>query len=777
MMWTGRGVVRNDDAGALMRVPTTVRFLQVLLLSTLVVYVISLAVRGEGYDIVFEGFVANAALALCPLLCLIRVVRIRVNRVAFALLGFGGLMFTAGNIVYVAHVQYLNPVQFPTVADIGYLGAYPFFVGAVILLACSDVGSRQIGVWLDGLVGMLGVTAIGAAIVLHTTLRHLGGGDVSLIVGAAYPVSDLMLLSIIVGVLTLRGQWRGRQWGALASGLAVFAIGDIVYLVRLSTDSYVQGTFLDAFWLVGLATVSMSAWLPSMVPVKARIQSSGSLAVTIFFSVSAIAVLAAASSIEMPIYAVAIAASTLFAGLLRTAVAFHQVRHLAEVRYQAITDDLTGLPNRRAFVAALEHSLEAPENSTGVAVLLVDLDRFKEVNDVLGHVMGDRLLIEVGSRLALVLRPGDVLARLGGDEFGLVLPGVKAKDALVVARRVSDALEATFMLDDLTPQIGGSIGVAMWPLHSDSAQGLLQCADVAMYAAKSRRSGVELYDAAYGAAGRDRIEMAKMLRIAMERDQFVLHYQPKLDLLTDEITGVEALVRWQHPTLGLLHPDAFLPIAEQIGCLELLTRLVLAMAIDQARRWHRDGQCLTVAVNLSASNLDDDALAGDVAKMLLAADLPSSALNLEITETMLMGDMDKAAATLDAIDALGITLSVDDFGTGFSSLTYLRDLPVKQLKIDRSFITDVTRNASDAAIVKSTIDLAHALGLKVVAEGVEDEASLTLLRHFGCDEAQGFYLCTPQPAARITVWMHRHAKRLRRLQPGQTITLSDTYSR
>lgn len=750
--------MRYEKVVGTSKLPATVRCAQILLVSALVAYVSSLLVRGEGYEVLFEGFLANFALALCPVLCLLRVALVRVNRLAFALLGCGGLMFTAGNIVYVAHVQYLDPVPFPNLADAGYLGAYPFFIAAVLLLARADLGKRQIGVWLDGLVGVLGFAALGAALVLHTTLRHLTGNWFSLSVAASYPLSDLMLLSVIVGVLTLRGQWRGRQWAALASGLCVFAVGDIVYLLRLSTDSYVQGTFLDAFWLVGLAMVSISAWQPSMADARSRLHSSGSLVVTIVFSLVAIAVLVLSSSTKMPTYAVLIAAATLLAGLLRTVVAFRQVRTLAEVRHQATTDDLTGLPNRRAFTAFLDRALATKAADVDIAVLLLDLDRFKEVNDVLGHHIGDRLLCEVGLRLSPILRPEDLLARLGGDEFGLVLPGVGQTDAFAIARRLCDSLLGSFLLDGTTPQITGSVGIAMWPLHSDTAHGLLQCADIAMCGAKDLHSGVGLYDSAQGAEGRNKIGMARMLRLALDADQFVLHYQPKVDLRTDTIAGVEALVRWQHPTLGLLYPAAFLPIAEQIGLLDGLTRWVLKTAVAQGHEWHMEGLDLTVAVNLSASNLIDEGLADDVAMMLLLSEFPASALNLEITETTLMYDPARATATLNAIHDLGVTLSVDDFGTGFSSLTYMRDLPVKEVKIDRSFVTDIGKSRRDAVIVESTIELAHALDLRVVAEGVEDADALALLLGFGCDQAQGYHLCMPQPAKQISAWLHERSR-------------------
>jgi EAL domain-containing protein (putative c-di-GMP-specific phosphodiesterase class I) len=274
-----------------------------------------------------------------------------------------------------------------------------------------------------------------------------------------------------------------------------------------------------------------------------------------------------------------------------------------------------------------------------------------------------------------------------------------------------------------------------------------------MYAAKSRRSGVGVYDPVHGTEGRARLAMAKQLALALNSDQIVLHYQPKLDLRTGDVVGVEALVRWQHPDLGLLYPDTFLPIAEQIGCMDHLTQMVLAAAVAQGRHWRLDGLDLSVAVNLSASNLVNDELVRDIAVVLARENFPAASLTLEITESTLMTDGPRALATLDAIHDLGITLSVDDFGTGFSSLTYIRDLPVQELKIDRTFVTDLTTGSRDATIVKSTIDLAHALGLQVVAEGIENAEAQTLLTELGCDLAQGYHLGRPKGVDELTAWL------------------------
>ena len=732
------------------RVPPAVRSVQLVLGVAVVVYLASIFTRGAAaYSLIYDGWVTNVALLLCPLLCGLRAWRDQSNRLAFALLGCGCLLYALGNIVYVAYVPYQDPQPYPTFADIGYLGAYPFIIAAVLLLAHADVGTRQLGVWLDGVVGVFGVAAVGAAVVVHTALSGLSG-TLALIVGVSFPLGDVMLLCVIVGVLTLNGDRPGRRWTTLAVGLSVFAVGDMIYLVRLGTDSYKQGTLLDASWVLGLTIVAMAAWQPA--PRRSAVRTSGALTlvVTVTFSLVALGVLVGASRYQIGWDAVSLAAATLLAGLLRTVVAFHQVRQLAELRQQAVTDDLTGLPNRRAFTSAVEDALVSGGNEPGLAVLHIDLDRFKEINDLFGHHAGDRLLRQIGPRLATALRPGDFLARIDGDAFGLLLAGVDETMALRIAGLVRDTLVTPFVLGDDVQQVAGSVGLALWPAHADNALGLIQCADIAMHSAKIHRGDVGVYDPVHGAAGRNRLALARELRPALEAGQFVVHYQAKFDIRSGAVVGVEALVRWQHPRLGLLYPDAFLPIAEQTGSLGLLTEIVLASSLAQGVRWRHDGLDLGVAVNLSASSLSDAGLVATIAAALATKGFPADRLTLEITESALMTDREGALATLGAIRDLGITLSVDDYGTGFSSLTYLRDLPVQELKIDRTFVIHVAEDRSDAAIVKSTIDLAHSLGLTVVAEGVEDSLALAMLDEYGCDVAQGYYLGRPVPACELS---------------------------
>ena len=415
--------------------------------------------------------------------------------------------------------------------------------------------------------------------------------------------------------------------------------------------------------------------------------------------------------------------------------------------HDALHDALTGLPNRVLFSDRLVHALAAAQrNPEPFSVAMIDLDRFKEINDTLGHTVGDRLLREVGPRLAPLLRPGDTIARLGGDEFILLLPGTGDEHAREIGERALAALRTPFALDELSVTVDASIGVVTYPAHGDHAETLVQRADIAMYVAKGRGGGQAVYDPASDPYDPDRLVLIGELRRAIADEELELHYQPKFTIDDMRLAGVEALVRWRHPARGLVMPGDFIPLAERTGAIRPLTLLVLRKAARQWRTWHEDGLDIAIAVNLSVANLLDDGLIDDIEGILAEEHVPAGGLQLEITETTVMTDPKRATAMLERLAAMGMQLSIDDYGTGHSSLAYLRRLPVHELKIDRSFITHLAEDDDDLQVVRSTIDLAHHLGLRVVAEGIEDPRSLELLRDHGCDIAQGFHLGRPVAA-------------------------------
>jgi diguanylate cyclase (GGDEF)-like protein len=415
--------------------------------------------------------------------------------------------------------------------------------------------------------------------------------------------------------------------------------------------------------------------------------------------------------------------------------------------HQAVHDALTGLPNRVLFRDRAEQAIHAARRAgAGCTVMLMDLNHFKEINDTLGHHQGDRLLQEVAIRLRATVRASDTVARLGGDEFGILLHGTSADGAAAVAETVLARLREPFVVDATTLQVGGSIGLACCPQHGADVETLIQRADIAMYAAKSTSAGYAAFERSQDRHSPRRLILAAALRGAIERGELLLAYQPKADLRTGRIVGVEALARWEHPELGVVEPAEFVPIAEQTGLIIALTTSVLEAALERAASWRALGHDLSIAVNLSARSFLDARLADEIPQLLAAHDLPPHCLELEITESMLMHDPRRARLTLEQLAAIGVGLSVDDFGTGYSSLAHLKRLPVDTIKIDKSFVLDMADDEADEAIVRSTIELAHNLGLRVVAEGVESAETWMRLAALGCDLAQGFHLARPLPA-------------------------------
>ncbi|MEA2448963.1 MAG: hypothetical protein QOG63_895, partial [Thermoleophilaceae bacterium] len=432
-------------------------------------------------------------------------------------------------------------------------------------------------------------------------------------------------------------------------------------------------------------------------------------------------------------------------------------RQAAEKEELALSDGLTGLANRTMFQEAIQAAISGSgrKKVTG-AVMLMDLDRFKDVNDTLGHHNGDLLLQRIGSRLDSVLRNTATVARLGGDEFAILLRDVSDRQAVVpVVRRVLKVLEEPVVVGGLALQVEASIGIAMFPEHGRTVDAVMRAADVAMYVTKEQRSGYEFYDEDAHEHRHDagRLALIGELRRAMDETELVLHYQPKVDLRTGQAKGVEALARWHHPERGLLSPDEFIPLAERSNLLRPMTLFLLDTALRQANAWRSKGIEVTVAVNLSMQNMLDLRLPNDLARLLTSWRLPAGSLELEITESTIMADHRRAQTILNRLSKMGVRLSIDDFGTGYSSLAYLQELPVDAIKIDKSFVMSMQSDAGNATIVQSTVDLGHNLGLEVVAEGVEDVDVYNTLAGLGCDYAQGYFLSKPLPPDKMTIWL------------------------
>jgi diguanylate cyclase len=709
---------------------------------------------GGGYDSLY-GWVANFTM-LVPTAACFALAWVRGSRRAPAIwLGLAMLSQTAGNVITSVWLQFQTHPPVPSPADLAYFGFYVCVTAAIVCLVRRDHGSFPRALWLDGALGAAGAaTALAAA--LSPVFSAAQGDLATVLVSGTYMAADLLLVAMIGGLLAVQGLRGGSMWLWMAGGLALFCAADVSYALQVNAGTYQVGSWLFLWWTGGVTCIALAIWRPQRPLGVEPGRSKTILAIPTLATLTAVVVLviSSSSSSPLPVPVVALATFTLLLAAARTWASFRQVQRLFDARRQAVTDELTGLGNRRSLFESGRERLLAAEGTQRPALVLIDLDNFKEINDTFGHHAGDELLREIARRLAARNVDPDLLVRLGGDEFALLLTLGPQDDGRLIATRILDRITQPLVVDGARVRVEASAGVAV---HTDmrvEIADLLRRADVAMYAAKDAHSRVEMYQPQLDEANRTRLETIQDLDAALVHRQFVLHYQPKIDVETGTVFGAEALVRWEHPTRGLLYPDAFLPVVEQSGLMNAVTRLVLESAVMQLARWRKAGLAMSVAVNLSASDLLDESLAERIEGLLDEHGVPAGALELEITESVIMIDPKRACEVLEALRALGLRIAVDDYGTGYCALAYLRDLPIDELKIDRSFVASVTSDPRSAAIVNSTIELAHALGLKVVAEGIEDKQALEALAAFGCDYAQGYHFSRPVPAEAFTAWAH-----------------------
>ena len=700
----------------------------------------------------YDGAFVGAAV-----LCAMRARRQPGQRWAWLALAASLMLNVLGDAYYALMLADDPTPASPSPADWLWLSFFPAAYLGLALFLRATVTRFRVTMWLDALIVALGVAAFGYAVAFGHLLEATDSSVPTALTNLAYPLGDLLLIMLVVGAAAF-GDVVHRMWGLLALGFVSFAAADTWYALEAGAGTYDEGSPMNFLWPLGATLVGLAA--VSRPPTVGTHRGRPWWHVTVLpvvVSTASLALLGWAEQDDVPGGAALLAISSLAVGVVRAVVSFWEVARFAESRIQARTDELTGLLNRRGFTLGLRSTLKARGPEGAVAVLLIDLDRFKEINDALGHAVGDRLLALIGPRLQECLRPHDLVARLGGDEFAIVLAGDgDAQTAVATAERIGHALTRPFDLPDITLHVGASVGIALSPAHGDDGPDLLRKADVAMYDAKGSGDAHRMYEPNRDAHSRDRLKTIEQLRGAIEAEQLQLHYQPKIDLLRGDILGVEALVRWRHPKRGLLLPDDFLPLAEQSGLMRPLTDHVLDTALAQLQVWRSEGWNIGVAVNVSASNLLDVAMPERVARQLAHHGIPAHRLCLEITESTIMADPARAREVVQNLHDLGVHVSVDDYGTGYSSLAYLRHLSVRELKLDRDFVKDVCRDSRASAIVRSTVDLAHSLGLHMVAEGVEDAESARKLAEYGCDVAQGFHYSRPVSAVDMTAWLTDH---------------------
>ena len=540
----------------------------------------------------------------------------------------------------------------------------------------------------------------------------------------------------------------------IAAGLAFEALTDRAATIRDIDTAYLLSILISAafFFLVNNALTDTAIALEERRPLSSAFSTNlGFQAFTdaVLLGLAPIAALTAKINVALvpllvlPIVAVARGANS----SLKNAKLAREMHHLAT------HDPLTQLPNRSAFLARLEEAVDRLAAGSMVAVLLMDLDRFKEINDTLGHHNGDNLLQQVGTRLRNEIRPEFTVAHMGGDEFAILVEPDSLTHAISVAEHVLTCFGPPFVVGDLPVEATVSIGMALCPEHGTNPNALIQRADVAMYQAKGARTGFAVYEPEQDPYSVAALSLVPELRQATESGNLFLHYQPKVALASGHVLGVEALLRWNHARLGLVGPDRFIPVAERTGLIKQITTFVLGESMRQIQEWSRSGLDLNLAVNLSAYSLHDPTLTNDIEQQLSRWDVPAESVELEITESAIMADPVRAAATLRELTDMGLQVAIDDFGTGYSSLSRLRELPVSTIKIDKSFTLGLPRSDDDMAIVRSTIDLAHNLGLAAVAEGVESENVWHRLVELGCDFAQGDYVSRPITADALGTWV------------------------
>ena len=698
----------------------------------------------------------NVAYELSALVCVVRARRAVLFVRSYRFLGVGLVLYGAGNIYWTVFIRIQDPEPFPSVADALWLSFYVCAFIALWLIVREIAEGVPVSLWLDGVVAGLAVAGVAAAFI-GPVLAITGGSTAAVVTTLAYPLLDVLLLLVVTAVVALFG-WRPPMslW-FLVGGLVIFSYADVAYLFSAAAGTYQPGGLNDSVWVLATLVIGFApGWAERASGVT--LPDWVRLGLPVGATLCALVALVYGNEHALNRVAVGLCATTVVSALARLVVTFREAGALAHSHELAHTDELTGLGNRRFFYDNTQLHLAA-EVGAG-AMLLLDLDRFKEVNDSLGHHAGDTLLKLVADRLRKALGgTGQILTRLGGDEFAVLLSGVDSHDAEAAALGIRNALEPPFSVDGVTLRVNASIGISLFPAHGHEVSTLLRRADIAMYQAKAIRAGYYVYTPATDSLHeQNRLRTLEELRSAIFGRTLEVHYQPKLNARTLAVTGVEALVRWQHPTRGLLLPDAFLPLVEDSGLMQDLTDAVLEMSLDQVRRWRDAGRRLSVAVNLSASSLVDADLPQRIRSALSGRHLPADALELEITEDFLMADRERAREILTELRRHGIRVAVDDFGTGYSSLAYLRELPIDELKLDRSFVQPMADDPKAAAIVRSTIDLAHSLGMTMVAEGVEDEYTANQLALNSCDTMQGFHFSKALPAAELEDWIDEHER-------------------
>lgn len=720
----------------------------------LVGYMISLLVRPSGEQWTWiDGWGICAVEFIASGMCIVRGLNRSPGRSGPLVLGLSLLSWTIGDTVLTFESLGGRTPSTPSWADLFYVAFYPLAYVATVQLLRAAMGRLSRPNWLDGVVAGLGAAAVCAAFAFHTIVHDAGVSALGTAVNLAYPVGDLLLLSLVIGGTVLLSGRGSMPWFLLAAGISLNVVGDTFNLFGNGILDSRFGSNLNAIaWPASIVLMSMSVWMkPRKLDPLRELRTAGFLLPSLA-AAAGLVILVTGTVHTVTRVALVLATATLLAVGLRLSLSARDLRLVTEERHrQAQTDELTGLGNRRHLLHVIDTYFtdfnDPWTTERNLAFLYIDLNHFKEINDSFGHPAGDELLRQLGPRLTRAIPASGSVFRLGGDELAVVLIDADADTAAQVAENILAEIIQPFFLQKMSASVGASIGIALAPLDATEGTGLMWSADTAMYRAKLGNIPYVFYDQDID-GGEQQLNLVDELRDAVDNGNFVLHYQPQLDLRTGEILAVEALIRWPHPRLGLVPPLKFIPLAEDAGLMKELTTWVLSEALAQCALWRSSGRTLAVSVNVTATNLLEDGFTGLVVDLLKKNSLPGAALLIEITETSIITDFARSKAVIEELRDLGIIVSIDDFGAGFTSLAYLSSLAVGELKLDRGFITGLGTEGKerDLELVRATIQLGHDMRLRVVAEGIEDVDTLDLLSDLGCDRAQGYFISRPMPA-------------------------------